>query len=262
MTTQDQTQRMTLRNEDSPMAFNKLKRGRSDVDEVEDHYTNTERTGFPPQSQGFGNGEVSDLDEQLSSTYYQSLHPVLPLLPNDQNDLRQYVSEMPATTRTALIMSMNSTLRSTPYSGMLDITPTDNGYALFNMASVTDRSHFAHIQTLIMLALGANNHGSDIFRDGSIIGMSPERYLCQAVTLGEELRIFDTSSLVSIDETREFAIIRSLAVCISILNTLNVFAMKKPSSLKTLFLVPVMKKDISIVGQRTFWLASKLLNQS
>jgi hypothetical protein len=258
MTTQDQTHQMDLRNDESPMAFNRLKRGRSDVDGTDDHYTNTERTGFPPHQPSFGSGEITELDEQLSSTYYQSLHPVLPILPNDPNDLRQYISEMPTATRTALLMSMNATLRSTPYSGILEINPvTDNGYSLLNMASITDRPLCAHIQALIMLMLGANNHGSELFREGSIVGLSPERYLCQAITLGEELHIFEPSYLISIDGTREFEMLRSLAVCIGVLNTLNVFAMKKPSSLKNLFLVPVMRKDITIVGQRTFWLASK-----
>jgi hypothetical protein len=254
----DQNYLLNLRSEPSHETLNTQKRGRSVPEGIDDHYENVERTGFPPQAPAISGDSTSQLNEQLESTYYQMVHSIVPLLPNEQAELRRQLSALPDATRAALLAAMNATLSAAPYSGTLeDTTHSDHAVELLNVAQASDRPDYARIQTLIFLALGTNNRGTNMFRGGTVTGVSPGIYLTQAVTIGGEIGIFDPHIPREIDSNRGLAVPRCLAISLSILDTLNFFATRRLGMPKNPLLLPTVKNEVEVIGQRTYWLASK-----
>jgi hypothetical protein len=259
----DQNYLLNLRPETSHETANRQKRGRSIPEGVDDHYENVEnveRTGFQPHPPTMTGENLNQLNEQLESTYYQTVHSIVPLLPNEQAELRRQISALSDATRSALLAALNATLKAAPYSGTLEgSTHSDHAAELLNMAQGSDRPDYARIQTLIFLALETNNRGNEMFRDGTVIGVSPGIYLAQAITMGGEIGIFDPHIPGEIDSNRSLVVPRSLAVSLSILDTFNFFATRRPGMPKNPLLVPTLKNEEEFLGQRTYWLSSKYI---
>jgi hypothetical protein len=258
MTPNDEAFLLNIRPDSAPPPANRLKRGRSEAEGTDDHYSNAQRSGFPPQPPSLEPSEnVFQMDEQTISAYYQTVHPILPILPSDPHDLRQYVWEVPSATRASFLSAMSVALRGGSLAEIVELGAAVDGPSalLHHIASETEVRHPARIQGLIFLALGLSNHGSEVFRDGHINSVSPDNYILQAISVGEEMDIFNLSTILSVETGRELMVTRCLAISLGIMKTFNTFATKRVSSFRNSFTVPTVKKDKEIVGLRTFWIA-------
>lgn len=262
LTTEDQLQFLGLRQEPSTTAITSTKRARDSAD-VEDHF-NHDRNGTAPHLETSEPPEqIAKLDDQLIDTYYTSVHPVLPIFHNDPSAFREYLTGIPNATRTALVMSTSAALKTAVYSGMLDVNPiSDNSYDVLIGSQQADRSSLARVQAFIMLALGADNNGNELFRNGEITGTDPGTYIDQAISIAQRLHIFDLAGLLPLENDQQYALPRALALNLGILDTLNTFATKDFNANISPLHYDVTHRDIKVFGHRIYWLKSTLLYPS
>lgn len=100
--------------------------------------------------------------------YYRLIHPTYPLLPNSKSRMRLRLLECPAVLRTAFLEALYAAVRSSPASifrqtysveGMRKAAELLTSSQFEAMATRTKTVNLVHLQTMILIAIQAENHG-------------------------------------------------------------------------------------------------------
>ncbi|KAI9769092.1 MAG: Glucose-responsive transcription factor [Geoglossum simile] len=144
----------------------------------------------PDQSDAILEWDERAVDEM--SRYYGIIHPTFPLLPNTKARLRSRLANCPITLREAFLEALYAAVRSLPSSAASasppDFQSTRKAVDLIsasqfeNVATRTMSTNLIFLQSLILMALEADNHGPATMRGqlgppravwlGSAVGLS------------------------------------------------------------------------------------------
>jgi hypothetical protein len=241
-----------------------LKRTHSEAEGLNDHYTDNDRGGFPPQDP---EGIDLDLDQGLymlqSSVFAihsRQIHSVLPFLSDSLEDVRSEAAEASNSAGNALLSALQGALNSVHWSGT--VQPISGAHMLYSAKADSllhtslgsESPSLIHVHTLILLLVGANHTGSISFNTG----LSPAVYLGQAVTIAKKLALFDLFRPGAVPNYDSYlAIARGTVLSLHILDGFMSVADRKVGSALAGTHFEVHQSDQEIGGTRAYWLAGK-----
>lgn len=140
-----------------------------------------------------------DWDDAVVDEYYRIIHQTLPLLPHNKNRLRQRLAECPASLRDGFLAALDCTMRTFP-TPTNSLKPNPNyaqalkkavemlaRYPFDNPSSHTNSTNLVYLQTLLLMALEADNHGPATIRGQA--GPSRAEWLGRAAGVAGQLEI-------------------------------------------------------------------------
>ncbi|KAH0545226.1 hypothetical protein FGG08_000680 [Glutinoglossum americanum] len=138
---------------------------------------------------------ILEWDERTVDEYYNLIHPTFPLLPNSKARLRSRLANCPITLREAFLEAFYAAVRSLPSSTSPppDFQSTRKAVDLItasqfeNVATRTMSTNLIFLQTLILMALEADNHGPATMRGQ--LGLPRAVWLGSAVGLSYYLKL-------------------------------------------------------------------------
>ncbi|KAI9676738.1 MAG: Glucose-responsive transcription factor [Trizodia sp. TS-e1964] len=142
-------------------------------------------------AEGDQSDEILEWDDKTIDEYYRIIDPTFPLLPKSKARLRSRLANCPVTLREAFLEVLYATVRSFPSSNIPaapDFLATKRAIDLItasqfeNAATRTMSTNLIYLQTMILMALEADNHGPATMRGqlgppravwlGSAVGMA------------------------------------------------------------------------------------------
>lgn len=140
---------------------------------------------------------ISDWNDEVMDEYYRIIHQTFPLLPNNKNRLQQRLQDCPASLRDGFLAALDCTLRSFPTTSL---KPNPNyaqalkkavemlaRYPFDNPSTHNDATNLTYLQTLLLMALEADNHGPATIRGQA--GPSRAEWLGRAAGVAGQLEI-------------------------------------------------------------------------
>jgi hypothetical protein len=138
----------------------------------EDHY-NTENRGTA------GSPPALELNETMVELYRMFIHPVLPILPEGLDNVRVYWNSVGLTTRNAFAAALEASVCFPHFTGdemETQVSPF-RAHELY-IASRDDAKNLVQVQTLLLLAISADNEGPSKYHfgpnSGELLGMAVE----------------------------------------------------------------------------------------
>ena len=138
-----------------------------------------------------------DWDEGVIDEYYRVIHQTFPLLPNNKNSLRQRLADCPASLREAFLAALDCTMRTFPTTtlqfnanyaqALKKAAELLAKYPFDNPSTHTNATNLVYLQTLLLMALEADNHGPATIRGQA--GPSRAEWLGRAAGVAGHLEI-------------------------------------------------------------------------
>ena len=198
--------------------------------------------------------------------YYRIIHQTLPLLPNNKNRLRQRLADCPASLRDGFLAALDCTMRTFPTT---NLQPNENypqalkkavemlaRYPFDNPSTHTNATNLVYLQTLLLMALEADNHGPATIRGQA--GPSRAEWLGRAAGVAGQLEINvirkTRESIIGGDHDSEERLARRVWWCLFILDRWHA------SSTADLLKLPensvvLLPEDQILLGESTYHLA-------
>ncbi|KAI9870625.1 MAG: Glucose-responsive transcription factor [Pleopsidium flavum] len=111
---------------------------------------------------------LSEWDDETIDEYYRIIHPTYPLLPNTKARLRSRLLDCPVVLRGAFLEALYAAVRSSPSStvrptrdvqSMRKASVLLSGSQFETVATRTTSTNLIYLQTMVLMALQADNHG-------------------------------------------------------------------------------------------------------
>jgi hypothetical protein len=159
-------------------------------------------------------------------------------------------------TKQAFIAAVECTLKTVQYTGLSEhpqVTAKRAG-ELFYESLHDDSDKLVHIQTLILLAIDANNHGVLKYHGGN--GPKAGMFISQACELADDFSLFGYPTAFNADQP-DLYVKRVIAISLGTMDLLHLIAKKKANTDLAPRWVPVATEDKKLAGGRLYWMNRK-----
>jgi len=158
-------------------------------------------------------------------SYYTYLHPFLPFMLADSEELNQLLSQGPSASARAFIQAFELCMNATQYTGQHAPNIQQfsrHVYDIYNNCKWEDPTNILQLYTALLLVVESINRGASTYL--SRAGQDPWMYFRELVSVAITSNVFYEAMQASTQDEHGY---RRLALCMSVLDTFLAFANRK-----------------------------------
>ena len=158
-------------------------------------------------------------------SYYTYLHPYLPFMLADSEELNQLLSQGPSASARAFIQAFELCMNGTQYTGQHSSNIQQfsrHVYDIYNNCKWEDPTNILQLYTALLLVVESINRGTTTYL--SRAGQDPWMYFRELVSVAITSNVFYEAMQASTQDEHGY---RRLALCMSVLDTFLAFANRK-----------------------------------